>query len=190
MKPPFGSGILLCLLIGLAGCATLSEEECRTADWRDIGLRDGRAGHPASRLGEHLEACQKHGIRPVDAQYHAGRNRGLEEYCVLSNAMREGLAGRRYQDVCPAAVHRDFEDLNDAAYAVHDARSKMESLESEMSSRERELAKDKTPEKRRREIRDELRDMDRRLVRLRDDLRWREHDLDRLSERLLRRPYR
>lgn len=174
------------LLVTLAGCATLNENECRTADWRDIGLQDGRAGHPLARLAEHREACVKHGIVPDDRLYGVGRDMGLREYCVLGKAIDEGLAGRRYSGVCPPGVHRAFEELNAAAYAVYDARREMTTVDGQIDSLERELRQEKTPEKRRLRIRDEIRDLDRKRERLRDELRWRERDLDRLADDLSR----
>lgn len=178
--------LLPLLLATLAGCATLNEDECRTADWRDIGLQDGRAGYPAARLAEHHQACAKHGIKPDERLYAQGRQRGLSEYCVPTKAIDEGLAGRRYQGVCPPGVHRPFEELNAAAYAVYDTRREIASVDSQIDSLERELRQEKTAEKRRLRIREEIRDLDRKRDRLRDDLRWRERDLDRLADQLTR----
>jgi len=177
---------LTLLAVMLGGCATMDESECRTADWREIGLRDGRAGHTSARLGEHREACLTHGIVPDERLYADGRRLGLRDYCVLDNAVREGLAGRRYQDVCPSGIDRDFRELNDAAYAVHKVRSEIDSADSRASTLESELRNKKTTDKRRMEIRDELRELDRKNGRLRDDLRWRERELDRLADTLLR----
>lgn len=174
------------LLIVLSACATLNEDECRTANWQDIGRHDGRAGYTSARLAEHREACLKHGVKPDERLYAEGRKAGLRDYCVLENAVREGLEGRRYQGVCPAGVDRDFRDLNDAAHAVYSVRSEISSIDSRVDSLENELRSRKTTEKRRLDIRDELRELDRKRDRLRDDQRWRERDLDRLSDKLLR----
>jgi hypothetical protein len=178
--------ILPLLLLALTGCATLNESECKTADWRELGHQDGRAGYAMSRLAEHHEACIKHGIRPDERLYAEGRKQGLREYCVLDNAIREGLAGRQYQGVCPSALNRDFSDLNQAAYAVYGIRNQIDGIDGQIDNLERELRSAKTPDKRRANIRDEIRDLDRRRDRLRDDLRWRQRDLDQLSNRLLR----
>jgi hypothetical protein len=174
------------LLLALSACASLSEDECRTADWRELGVRDGRAGYTAARLAEHREACVKHGVHPDEKRYGEGRKEGLRAYCQLDNAVREGLAGRRYQNVCPTGTDRNFRDLNDAAYAVHQARKEIESIDSRISSLENELRERKTSDRRRLDIRDEIRELDRKRERLRDDLRWRERDLDRLADSLLR----
>jgi hypothetical protein len=175
--------LLPLLLLALTGCATMNEDECHTADWRDIGRRDGRSGYPHSRLAEHREACMKHGVRPDERLYAEGRDQGLREYCKLDNAVRDGLAGRQYQGVCPSGIDRDFRDLNEAAYAVYSARKEISNVDNRIDNLENELRKDKTPDRRRMQIRDELRDLDRQRERLRDDLRWRERELDRLTSR-------
>jgi len=178
--------LLPLILLALAGCATLNEDECRTVDWRELGVKDGRFGHPQARLAEHYEACAKHGVKPDERLYAEGRREGLRDYCVPDNAIREGLAGRRYEGVCPAGIDRNYRDLNEAAYAVYSTRSQIASTDSQIDSLENELRNKKTTDKRRHLIRDEIRDLDRKRDRLRDELRWRERDLDQLADRLLR----
>ena len=173
------------MLVVLSGCATMQEDECRTADWRDVGLRDGLVGRPSSVLADYHEACSKHGVDPDSELYREGRAEGLAEYCVLDNAAPEGLAGRRYQNVCPVDIDRSFRQLNDAGYAVYDVRDEMDDVYGKIDSLENELADDDTTEERRTAIRDELRKLDREIGRLRDDLRWKERELDRLTATLI-----
>lgn len=179
--------LLILQMLVLTGCATLNEDECRTTDWREQGLADGRAGHPATRLAEHHKACVEYKIVPDDGAYREGRKVGLEDYCVLGNAVREGSAGRRYQGVCPPAIDRDFRDLNYAAYAVQDLRSDLKRVDGQIDGLERKLRDDKTSDKRRVQIRDEIRTLDRQREQLHDDLRHAERHLQRLSDPLLRR---
>lgn len=173
----------------LTGCATLNEDQCRTADWYDLGMRDGRNGYTQSRLAEHYEACAKHGIRPDERLYGDGRRAGLHDYCELDNALREGLSGRRYQGVCPSGIDRDFRNLNEAAYGVYDARRELDNVKSQIHSLEVERENKKTLDPRRKQIREELRELDRKYEQLRDNLRWRERDLDRMSGTLRDRPW-
>ena len=169
-----------CLLaLILSACATLSKNECLNADWYHLGNRDGAAGYPEGRLLEHYEACAEYGIRPDDAKYLTGRSDGLVAYCQPANAIREGLAGRAYQGVCPPSVHLQFADLNRIALSVRAARQRLDSLSNRQEALEGELHHKKTSEDRRRQIRAQLRDLDRELDDLRRELRWREYDLDR-----------
>ncbi|HVT33965.1 MAG TPA: DUF2799 domain-containing protein [Nevskiaceae bacterium] len=92
----------------LSGCATLSESECRTANWRDLGRADGQHGYEATRLGEHQDACGKYGIAPDAAAYQAGRDEGLRLYCTPQVALGEGRAGNEYHAVCPGDANLMF----------------------------------------------------------------------------------
>jgi len=182
--------IILGGLMILASCATLSKEECLMGNWRDLGIRDGVNGEPASRIEEHRKACAKHGIRPDERQYLDGRVEGLREYCQIDNAFRSGLNGRQYQGVCPPAISSLFLRYNEAAYAVHQTRKEIKQLNIELSNREIRLRDEKTTSKERSYLRDEIRDRDRKLADLRDDLRNQERKLDRLMEEARDRKHR
>ncbi|MBN9696734.1 MAG: DUF2799 domain-containing protein [Zoogloea sp.] len=181
---PFSACMLTLAVLSLGACATLDEQECRSANWRELGLRDGRMGYPASRLAEHQEACAEFGIRPDPGAYARGRLDGLDGYCQPRNAVQEGLAGRSYQlGVCPPGKEPAFVALHRAAYEVHQSRARISTLNGQSDSIERELRSDKLSDERRARLRHELRDLDRDLRRERDQLRWKESDLDRLSGR-------
>lgn len=92
----------LLALAQLAGCATLNEAECRSADWQAIGYEDGVAGRPATRLAAHRKACAKHDVQPDLAAYTAGRDAGLQRYCQPHSGYWAGLEGAAYHGVCPA----------------------------------------------------------------------------------------
>ena len=49
----------MALFAALAGCATLSETECRTGDWGQIGYNDGSVGNKRDIIGEHDKACAR-----------------------------------------------------------------------------------------------------------------------------------
>ncbi|MDH3265262.1 MAG: DUF2799 domain-containing protein, partial [Paracoccaceae bacterium] len=48
----------------LAACASLTEEECRTADWVRIGVRDGAEGRGTDHVEAHRRACAGVGVSP------------------------------------------------------------------------------------------------------------------------------
>lgn len=91
------------LAVALSGCASLSENECRTADWRGIGLQDGLQGKTLGELEEHRRACAEYTIAVSERPYLDGREEGLREFCRLDNAFRVGLNGQKYLGVCPPA---------------------------------------------------------------------------------------
>ena len=169
------------------GCATLDEGECRTVDWYDLGIRDGSAGWAASRVEEHAKACADFGIRPDRARYEDGRRVGLVDYCRLENAFDVGLAGKTYHGVCPPKIDRQFRRYHAAAYGVYEANKKIDDIDQRISQLEQRLDKirrkdDPKHEDERRDIRSDLRKLDRDRNDARDDLRRAERDLDRARD--------
>lgn len=100
--------VLLLTGIFASGCATLDKNECLVANWETIGYEDGTQGRPASRIGKHRTACAKYNVAPDLALYTKGREQGLMQYCLASVGYREGVKGRTYHNVCPAATEHDF----------------------------------------------------------------------------------
>ncbi len=127
--------VISALCVGLGGCASLSESECKEGDWRSIGFRDGRSGQPVVRIQDHVKACKKHGIHPDPALYTEGRQSGLRLYCTPKSGFHSGLYGRTYYNVCPPSVSRGFlagrdlgEQLRRAESSFNSARSRIEQL--------------------------------------------------------------
>nr|MBL8454631.1 DUF2799 domain-containing protein [Zoogloeaceae bacterium] len=161
-----------------AGCATIPEEQCASVDWRRLGVEDGRAGFSAARIVRHREACAGVGVVPDAAAWEAGRSLGLADYCVLGNAIENGLARNAYEGVCADAR---FGRAYDAARRLGEARFDIERVDDELTWRERELATDrKLSDKRRAELRAEIRNLERQRDRARDDRRDAEINLDRV----------
>ncbi|WP_296642352.1 DUF2799 domain-containing protein [Roseinatronobacter sp.] len=93
----------------LTGCASLTQEECLTGDWGGIGQRDGAAGRVAdTQFARHVKACADAGITPDRAAWQRGYARGLQNYCTPLSGLNEGVEGRRYRNVCPAATESAF----------------------------------------------------------------------------------
>lgn len=85
--------IASCIFI-LSSCASLSPEQCKNADWRQIGYTDGANGEPAGRLQEHASACAKANVKPDLEAYLSGRMEGLLSYCQPENGFEVGRRGR------------------------------------------------------------------------------------------------
>lgn len=172
--------MLLCVL--LAGCATLSREQCQQGDWYGIGMDDGEAGERTSRLEQHARACAEYGA-PVDSrQYLAGHAQGLREYCRLDNAFATGLEGRRYQHVCPPEIDAVFDHYNRSAYEIYLIKRELDTVENQITDTERRLRAKDLSDDSRRQLRYDLRELDRRYDRLRNDLYAGERYLDDLTD--------
>ncbi|MBI5584581.1 MAG: DUF2799 domain-containing protein [Deltaproteobacteria bacterium] len=171
--------IVMAVCIGvLGGCATIPEEQCAKVDWYELGVTDGRAGYAADRLDRHREACAGVKIVPDALRYGEGRRVGLVDYCRPENAVREGLAGHTYRDVCNATFKRIYQ----AAYDVNALKNRINSNLDEVSNKEAELREKKTSDSRRKELRSDIRELDRRRESLRDDLFQAERELDRARQ--------
>lgn len=164
----------------LASCASMSEKECKTANWHDQGFRDGRNGYPMARVEEHREACAKVGVVPNVPDYRAGHGQGIIEYCTVDNGLRVGRGGGSYRNACPPQLEGRFLDAYYAGRGVYDAEQRVKNQDNRINDLQRRLDNEKDDKKRRR-IREDLRDADRSLRNARNDL----YD----AERRLRRNY-
>lgn len=165
-----GTAWLVLAALALPGCATLSEAECKTADWFRIGERDGRDGYPRARLHKHREACIEYGIRPDAETYYAGRQIGLARYCTPSNGFREGREGRPYRDVCPAKHEPGFLAEYRKGEAIHEVEEEIEDVEDNIDRKENRLDDDDTSAAQADALREDLRDLYRELRYLSRDL--------------------
>jgi hypothetical protein len=113
----------------LAGCASMSENECLYADWQAIGFEDGAVGMPSSAVTSRRQACAKAGVTPDMAAYLAGRDQGLTEYCTPGNAFRVGENGAGYAGVCARHNEASFLDQYRAGARLYLLRDKLRSAE-------------------------------------------------------------
>jgi hypothetical protein len=175
----FLSVLFFLTLALLQGCSTMSADECRTANWRDVGLRDGLAGEPLTLLDRRTKACAEAGVTVNAPLYLQGRNQGLTEYCRLDNAARLGLQGKTYHGVCAAGIDGEFRRRHAMGMEAYRARADLRTMDQRRRTLEDRLADAKTDEDRRR-WREELRDLDYDQRRARNRVRDAEWSLDRL----------
>ena len=153
-----------------SGCATLSEGECHTADWYQLGRVDGQRGYDLSRLYEHQEACAEFGIRPDAKAYYRGRQVGLASYCTRANGYEEGREGHRYRGVCPPKYEQRFLAAYRDGKLVHEVEEDIEDVERYIDRQERVLDDDDSSSKAREDARHELRTFFDQLRRLNREL--------------------
>lgn len=170
--------LLLLPLLLLAGCASLSESDCRSANWDDIGYRDGVKGAGPDRAQDHASACVEYGISVDRDAWNRGYERGLGVYCTPENAVQVALSGGNYGGVCPPESDAEFATHWRAARPVYEQRQKVGQLE--QRRRELEYAFSNADNDRQRyEIRTEFARVDEALRYERERLYFEESRLDR-----------
>lgn len=109
-KKGLATALLLVASTGLLqGCATLSGNECETADWWLIGQEDGAEGLPLVHLAEHRESCAEHGVTPDQDAYAKGHRSGLAVYCTRFTGYKVGRSGQPYHGICEGPLAEAFE---------------------------------------------------------------------------------
>jgi hypothetical protein len=99
---------VVCLLMLLSGCATMSKEECKQADWYLKGVEDATHGFPLDRVVEHGKACARVNIVPNMKDYREGHAKGARLYCVPEKGYSEGRGGAQYNGICPVELEPKF----------------------------------------------------------------------------------
>jgi Protein of unknown function (DUF2799) len=125
---------LLAGIWALAGCSSMSANECVATDWRTVGYEDGVAGYAGNRVGQYRKACGKHGITPDLTEYQRGRDQGLLEFCKPLNGFRIGARGRGYDGICPSELDPPFLEAYESGRQLHSLRSRVGSAANEISS--------------------------------------------------------
>lgn len=104
--------LALLIFLPLLGCASLTEEECRTGDWRAIGFADGVEGRGPDFLRNHASACAGTEIAPDEVDWDAGRREGLKVYCTPLRAYIDGRDGKITKSICPASLQSRLNSEN------------------------------------------------------------------------------
>lgn len=131
--------LLMLLVSGMSGCATMSGDECMTSDWSSIGYEDGARGYTGDRIGEYRKACAKHGVTPNLVDYQAGRDQGLREYCQPARGYNVGVNGGNYRGVCSIELEDNFLDAYNTGYHLYSLRSNVNRANADINARENEL---------------------------------------------------
>ena len=174
------SGLFLgALLALLSACTTMSVEECKVARWGEVGLRDGLAGQPLSKLNDLAKDCAEAKVTVDTNAYLQGRDQGLVTYCRPDNAVKLGLEGKSYQGACPASIDGDFRRRFGVGREVYDSREQVRSLDGRRMTLERQL-RDAQKDDDRRRVRNDLSDLDYSLRRARDRVRDAVYSLSRM----------
>jgi hypothetical protein len=143
---------MLVALATLSGCASLSKSECLSANWEDVGVRDGANGRGEEYLIQHSKACAEVNVTPDRESWLKGRDRGLERFCVPQRAYQIGEYGGNFDvGICRGFdedrlaraydrgrdLHRISQDLSSLNGEINSLRNLLEKKDLEQKERER-----------------------------------------------------
>lgn len=159
---------LLLLALVLSGCQSMSESECKVADWGRTGLNDGARGEPERRLADYTQDCGKIGIRPNAAAYRQGWDVGIQRFCTAATGWREGVDGHAYKEqVCIGQPgYNVFSHYLNAGLQVYRTNQLISSNTLDINRLQKKL-ESKISDDERKQIRHQLQDIDRDQYRLR-----------------------
>lgn len=139
---------LLFLTALLSACASMSPEECRHADWLEVGRSDAQQGHTRDYLARHRKSCAKAGYAVNAERYYTGYQRGLSDYCTAPTAFQAARYGHPKPVQCSdAAVQSaDFARayqyglrVRDTDLAINDVQQHIASLNAAINEHESDL---------------------------------------------------
>ncbi|MEW5909417.1 MAG: DUF2799 domain-containing protein [Thermodesulfobacteriota bacterium] len=147
LKKWAGTFCALSAILAVVSCATLSKEECQTADWYQIGLIDGSKGREYHHIAKHNKACSEYGIRPDFDRYSQGRTEGLKHFCTREKGFKEGEKNGADGSVCPPESRNAFMEGYQVGIQVYTLKERISKIESEMDKYRHQRKETKDPEK-------------------------------------------
>ena len=118
--PILNSVILSGVVIGLTGCASISEDECISGNWSDIGYKDGVNGKSRGKLADYAKTCIKYGVEPNRDVYLTAFENGLVKYCTFEQGLKLGENGSSYNQVCSGYLANGFSQGYDEGRVVYE----------------------------------------------------------------------
>lgn len=119
---------ILSVGIILSSCSVMSVEECKTADWKEVGYKDGSNGLSKQRFSEYISACKEGHVKPNQITYDIGYHEGLKTYCTPQNIFNKSLEGKGGYRSCPAekqVILREYYDVGNHYYKAKTARTNL-----------------------------------------------------------------
>ncbi|WP_061011232.1 DUF2799 domain-containing protein [Photobacterium leiognathi] len=166
----------LILCSTLTACSVMNQQECETANWNALGYVDGSQGAASSQFTERSSACSEYNVRADFAQYQAGYQKGLINYCTESKGFYVGSRGKEYQGVCPAKTASAFltgyhhgqelyqlkQELNQAEQELRSEKYEVEHQKDKLKDLKNSLIYDNLSSRERREKLDEIEELNNR----------------------------
>ena len=134
------AAVFLILAAGLlAGCETVSKEQCVAGDWSEIGRAHAAQGYPSSRFEDVAKDCGRHGITPDPQAYMSGWDKGVQLYCTPLNGFNLGRQNTSLSPICPPNLAGEAERAHRLGKRIWTTRDKVTQLERRIDDRQREI---------------------------------------------------
>jgi hypothetical protein len=167
----------------LAGCETMSAEECAVADWSALGYEDA-SNNGVSRFSRRAEACAERGFAADESLYREGMMQGMRVFCQPQRGFELGRSGREYVGGCPEDLQPAFaggysdgqrvfdmlSELSRARTAVANEEARRAAIDNDVLDAEQRL-RDAATDEERRNIRSEIDSLRRQRRDTNEDLR-------------------
>lgn len=134
--------IPLALLTLLSGCASMSPDECKTANWYKVGYQDGRDGNDPNVINSYTEDCGEAGVTPDRAKWKEGFDKGTIQYCSPDNGYTVGIEGKEYYGVCSS---KEFIENYQLGHQEYQRQQRIQEIDTEISVIDNQL--DNNPDK-------------------------------------------
>ena len=109
--------IISMLSMLICGCASMSKDECKTANWEIVGFDDGSHGRNESTIKRYQEDCA--GVAtPNFTAYRQGYGRGVTRYCVVDTGYSSGIRGYKANNACDPARFPDYYNAQQAGLTI------------------------------------------------------------------------
>jgi hypothetical protein len=103
--------ILIAALISLTTACSLfhmSQQECMSTNWEQVGFADGAAGNPPRSLVNAVSDCAQYGITVNQKIYHKGWTSGIKQFCTFERGFTIGSQGGQLPTICPENLQGRF----------------------------------------------------------------------------------
>ncbi len=68
------------LVLAAAGCAQMTETQCKASDWYQVGYRDADIYGLRPQVDQYSNQCKAYGVQPAENLYMAGWVDGFREW--------------------------------------------------------------------------------------------------------------
>lgn len=139
LRTQFRTLVILCTVLTLSACSSISKQECQTGDWYSIGVNDGKDGADIKMYKKYQKECADYGITADFARYQQGYQQGLVFYCDFAHGEAHGRSGASYNTACTGNLEPQFRLGYQRGKQWYQVKSAVDNLQFELEQRYRQI---------------------------------------------------